>query len=101
RFAIERTAAHASTVFTTVSEVTGIEAEKLLGRLPCAILPNGLNIHGFEAIHEFQGLHRQFKEKIHEFVMGHFFPSYTFDLDRTFYFFTFGRYELRNKGMDW
>jgi len=100
RFAIERTATHASTVFTTVSEVTGIEAEKLLGRLPDVILPNGLNIHRFEAIHEFQGLHRQFKERIHEFVMGHFFPSYTFDLDRTFYFFTSGRYEYRNKGMD-
>src|SRR5207244_12682066 len=31
RFAIERAAAHASTVFTTVSEVTAREAEKLLG----------------------------------------------------------------------
>src|SRR4029453_9709257 len=30
RFAIERSAAHASTVFTTVSDVTGVEAEKLL-----------------------------------------------------------------------
>ena len=32
--------------------------------------------------------------------MGHFFPSYTFDLDNTLYFFTSGRYEYRNKGMD-
>ena len=32
--------------------------------------------------------------------MGHFFPSYTFDLDRTLYFFTSGRYEYRNKGID-
>ena len=32
--------------------------------------------------------------------MGHFFPSYTFDLDHTLYFFTSGRYEYRNKGMD-
>ena len=32
--------------------------------------------------------------------MGHFFPSYTFDLDRTLYFFTAGRYEYRNKGID-
>ena len=32
--------------------------------------------------------------------MGHFFPSYTFDLDRTLYFFTSGRYEYKNKGLD-
>ncbi|HSV13704.1 MAG TPA: glycosyltransferase [Tepidisphaeraceae bacterium] len=100
RFAIERAAAHASTVFTTVSEVTATEAEKLLGRKPDAIVPNGLNIQRFAALHEFQNLHQVYKERIHEFVMGHFFPSYTFDLDRTIYFVTSGRYEYRNKGFD-
>jgi glycogen synthase len=100
RFAIERAAAHSATVFTTVSQVTSFEAEKLLGRPPDLILPNGLNLHRFAALHEFQNLHREFKETIHEFVMGHFFQSYAFDLDRTLYFFTSGRYEYRNKGMD-
>jgi glycogen(starch) synthase len=100
RHQIEKAAAHASTVFTTVSEVTAREAEKLLGRRPDVILPNGLNIQRFAALHEFQNLHRQYKERIHEFVMSHFFPSYTFDLDRTLYLFTSGRYEYRNKGMD-
>jgi glycogen(starch) synthase len=100
RFAIERAAAHASTVFTTVSEVTATEAERLLGRTPDAIVPNGLNIQRFAALHEFQNMHQVFKERIHEFVMGHFFPSYTFDLDRTIYIFTSGRYEFRNKGFD-
>jgi len=100
RFQIEKAAAHASTVFTTVSEVTAREAQFLLGRNPEAILPNGLNIQRFAAIHEFQNLHRQYKEKIHEFVMGHFFPAYTFDLDNTVYLFTAGRYEYRNKGLD-
>jgi glycogen(starch) synthase len=100
RYAIEKTAAHASTVFTTVSEVTAREANKLLGRQADAILPNGLNHQRFAALHEFQNLHRQYKERIHEFVMGHFFPSYSFDLDRTIYMFTSGRYEYLNKGMD-
>ncbi|HEV7298987.1 MAG TPA: glycosyltransferase [Tepidisphaeraceae bacterium] len=100
RYQIEKAAAHASTVFTTVSEVTDVEAEKLLGRKADAILPNGLNIQRFAAPHEFQHLHRQNKEKIHEFVMGHFFPSAPFDLDRTIYLFTSGRYEYRNKGFD-
>ncbi len=100
RFAIERAAAHASTVFTTVSQVTGVESQALLGRVPDVILPNGLNLYRFAALHEFQNLHRQYKEVIHEFVMGHFFPGYSFDLDRTIFLFTSGRYEYRNKGMD-
>ena len=100
RYQIEKAAAHASTLFTTVSEVTSFEAEKLLGRRPDVILPNGLNIQRFAALHEFQNLHRQYKEKLHEFVMGHFFPCYNFDLDRTIYLVTSGRYEYRNKGMD-
>lgn len=100
RFAIERAAAHASTVFTTVSEVTAVEAARLLGRQAEVILPNGLNIQRFTAVHEFQNMHREYKERIHDFVMGHFFPAYEFDLDNTLYFFTSGRYEYRNKGMD-
>ena len=97
---IERAAAHGSHVFTTVSEVTAQECTHLLGRTPDVILPNGLNIERFAAIHEFQNLHQEYKEHIHEFTMGHFFPSYTFDLDTTLYIFTSGRYEYRNKGMD-
>jgi len=97
---IERASAHGAHVFTTVSEVTGRECEYLLGRIPDLILPNGLNIERFTALHEFQNLHLQYKEMIHEFVMGHFFQSYSFDLDKTLYFFTSGRYEYRNKGYD-
>ncbi len=97
---IERAAAHGSHVFTTVSDVTAQECRQLLGRQPDVLLPNGLNIQRFAALHEFQNLHREYKERIHEFVMGHFFPSYSFDLDNTLYYFTSGRYEYRNKGMD-
>jgi glycogen(starch) synthase len=97
---MERAAAHGSHVFTTVSEVTARECETLLGRVPDVILPNGLNIQRFVASHEFQNLHGRYKEKIHDFVMGHFFQSYSFDLDKTLYFFISGRYEYRNKGFD-
>lgn len=100
RFYIERAAAHSATVFTTISDVTAREAQHFLGRKPDYILPNGLNIKRFTALHEFQNLHLRNKEKIHEFLMGHFFPSYSFDLDRTLIIFTSGRYEYRNKGMD-
>ncbi|BDD00135.1 glycosyltransferase [Persicobacter psychrovividus] len=97
---IERAAAHGAHVLTTVSDVTGQECIHLLGRKPDEITPNGLNIERFTALHEFQNLHKEYKEKIHQFVMAHFFPSYTFDLDNTVYFFTSGRFEYKNKGFD-
>jgi len=97
---LERAAAHGAHVLTTVSDVTALECESLLGRRPDLLLPNGLNIERFVAMHEFQNLHLIYKEKINQFVMAHFFPSYTFDLDRTLYFFSSGRYEYRNKGFD-
>ncbi len=97
---IERASAHGAHVFTTVSELTGRECTHLLGRTPDMILPNGLNIQRFEALHHIQNQHLQYKEKIHDFVKGHFFQSYSFELDNTIYFFTSGRYEYHNKGYD-
>ncbi len=97
---IERTAAHNADVFTTVSEVTARECKHLLKRKPDQILPNGLNIERFEVVHQPQVLHAENKEELHRFVMGHFFQSYSFDLENTLYFFTSGRYEYKNKGFD-
>jgi glycogen(starch) synthase len=97
---IEKAAAHAAHVFTTVSDITAEECTHLLERTPDMLLPNGLDIRRFTAIHEFQTLHQQYKERLHEFSIGHFFPSYHFDLDNTLYMFTSGRYEYSNKGMD-
>jgi glycogen synthase len=97
---LERAAAHGCHVLTTVSEVTAEECTHLLDR-PCdVVMPNGLNIERFEALHEFQNLHLQHKLQIHRLVMALFFSSYTFDLDQTLYFFTSGRFEYRNKGFD-
>lgn len=97
---IEYSCAQSSDLFTTVSEVTARECKHLLKRKPDAVLPNGLNIQRFETLYEFQNLHSLYKEQIHRFVMGHFFPSYAFDLDKTIYFFTSGRFEYKNKGFD-
>lgn len=97
---LERLAANDCDVFTTVSDITGKECEFLLGRKPDMILPNGISLPRFLATHELQNLHGQFREKIDEFVMSHFFHSYTFDLNQTVYFFTSGRYEYHNKGYD-
>lgn len=98
--AIEFHSAQSCDLFTTVSEVTARECKHLLKRKPDAVLPNGLNIHRYESDHELQNLHTQHKEGIHQFVMAHFFHSYTFDLQKTIYFFTSGRFEFKNKGFD-
>lgn len=97
---IERLSAHNVDCFTTVSEVTGRECSHLLGKSPDVITPNGLNITRYVAYHEVHNRHELYKDKIHEFVIGHFFNSYDFELDDTLYFFTSGRYEFRNKGFD-
>ncbi|KAG9307288.1 hypothetical protein G9A89_017116 [Geosiphon pyriformis] len=100
RYCVERAAAHCSDVFTTVSQITAYESEHLLKRKPDGVLPNGLNVVKFSAMHEFQNLHAVNKQKIHNFIRGHFYGYYDFDLENTLYFFTAGRYEYRNKGVD-
>ncbi|SPC61101.1 probable glycogen synthase [Ustilago sp. UG-2017b] len=100
RYCVERAAAHCADVFTTVSHITAYESEHLLKRKPDGVLPNGLNVVKFSAMHEFQNLHAVSKAKINEFVKGHFYGHYDFDLENTLYFFTAGRYEYRNKGVD-
>ncbi|KJH41441.1 starch synthase [Dictyocaulus viviparus] len=100
QYCLERAACHSAHIFTTVSEITGLEAEHLLVRKPDILTPNGLNVVKFAAIHEFQNLHALAKEKIHNFVRGHFHGHLDFDLDKTLYFFTAGRYEFSNKGGD-
>ncbi|KAL9009051.1 MAG: hypothetical protein Q9173_005887 [Seirophora scorigena] len=100
RYCIERAAAHSSDVFTTVSHITAYESEHLLKRKPDGVVPNGLNVKKFSAMHEFQNLHQQSKEKIHDFVRGHFYGHNDFEPENTLYFFTAGRYEYRNKGVD-
>jgi glycogen(starch) synthase len=98
--AIERACAHGSHVFTTVSSVTAEECLHLLGRGVDIVTPNALTISSYNLTHDQQRMHGEYKELIHRFTMGHFFPSYSFDLDKTLYFFTSGRFEPRNKGFD-
>jgi glycogen(starch) synthase len=97
---MEKACAHAAHVFTTVSSITGEECAQLLQRAPDIVTPNGLNIAQYYAAHQMQIWHQEYKDRINQFVMGHFFPSYSFDVDKTLYFFTSGRFEPRNKGFD-
>ena len=85
RYCIERSSTHCADVFTTVSHITAYESEHLLKRKPDGVLPNGLNVIKFQAMHEFQNLHSTAKAKINEFVRGHFYGHYNFDLEKTLY----------------
>jgi glycogen synthase len=100
KFLAEKAAALATDVFTTVSEITGMEAEKFLLRRPDIITYNGLDIDKFPTFEDISIKHRISREKIREFLTYYYFPYYTFDLDKNLIFFTIGRYEYHNKGYD-
>ena len=97
---LEKESARVTDVFTTVSHITAEECESLLGTKPHHITPNGLNIERFTSYHGIHIRHDKHRKSIEDFVMGHFFNSQPFDLSKTLYFFTSGRYEHENKGFD-
>lgn len=96
----ERSSANICDIFTTVSEITAIEAENILKRRADILLPNGLNIEKFPTFEEASIRHHLLKRKIKDFLMYYFFPYYTFDLDNTLIYFLCGRYEFHDKGVD-
>ncbi len=100
KFLMEKACAANADAFTTVSEITGIEAEKLLGRKPDVLLLNGLNISNFPSFEEVSIKHKLFKSKMKEFMLYYFFPYYSFDIEDTLIFFIAGRYEFHDKGID-
>lgn len=100
KYSTEKACAANVDVFTTVSEITAIEVEKILGKKPDILLLNGLDVDEFPTYEEAAIMHRENKKKIREFTKYFFFPYYTFDIEETYYFFIVGRYEYKNKGLD-
>ncbi len=100
KFLMERACAQTANIFTTVSEITAIESETILGRKPEVILNNGLTLKKFPTIEETSVKHLMTRDKIREFLTFHFFPYYSFDLRHNLTFFIVGRYEFKNKGLD-
>lgn len=97
---LEKASALKSDIFTTVSKITGLEAEHILGRKPDHLLPNGLDFDKLPDLEEIPYKHAVYKAKIKEFLLPYFFPYYSFDLDNTLFYFISGRYEFKNKGFD-
>jgi len=100
KYLTEKACANTSDVFTTVSEITGMEAEKILGRKPDILVLNGLDIGKFPTIEEALAKHRTCRVKIREFLKFYFYPYYFFDVEHNIILFIVGRYEFHNKGID-
>ncbi|MGV8087171.1 MAG: glycosyltransferase [Candidatus Woesearchaeota archaeon] len=96
----ERAAAMNSDAFTTVSEITGLEAERFLSRKPDVLLYNGLDIDNFPSFEDISIKNKFSKERLQEFLSYFYFPYYTFDMDKNLIFYTVGRFEYHNKGYD-
>jgi glycogen(starch) synthase len=97
---MECACANSADIFTTVSEITSIESEKLLGRKADVLVLNGIDLAKFPTIEETSIKHVTCKNIIREFLTYHFFPYYTFELEHNLIFFFASRYEFHNKGMD-
>src|SRR3989338_1059493 len=97
---VEKNSAMQADAFTTVSEITGMEAMHLLKKKPDVLLPNGLDISKFPTFEEVIIKHKLQRDRIREFMLHYFFPYYTFDPKETLNFFLAGRYEFRHKGID-
>ncbi|MDR3653497.1 MAG: glycosyltransferase [Paludibacter sp.] len=93
----EKNAAHLVDCFTTVSEITGIECEQLLDKVPDIITPNG-----FEDDFVPNGINFAIKrcearvalQKVAETLLGYKLS------ENALFVSTAGRYEYKNKGID-
>lgn len=93
----EKTAAHLVDCFTTVSEITGVECEQLLDKVPHIITPNGFEDDFVPKAKEFDKGRKEARlllKKVAETLLGYAVN------DDALFFSTAGRYEFRNKGID-
>lgn len=96
----EACAAQCADKLTTVSTITGQECKYFLRREPDAITWNGLDVNSQKGMiddNELQSTHKTDREKIMDFVRSYF---YGIDPSKTQIFFTAGRNEYQNKGID-
>ena len=93
KHSMESVAAHEADVFTTVSEITALECEYLLGRKPDVILPNGFGARPVAAEQRQRAREELFK--LAELTTGD-----QYDRENTLIFALAGRYEYTNKGVD-
>ncbi len=97
---LEKACANTCTVLTTVSEITGVECQYFLGRIPDFFLPNGLDMGEYPSFEEVSLKHHYQRGHIREYLFYHFFPYYAFDVKNTLFYFMMARNEFHAKGID-
>ena len=94
---LEKAAAWNADCFTTVSDVTAVECEQLLGRRPDVVTPNGFELNFVPARTKYTSARKAAREKFLKVAEALTGVSYS---DDTFIVATSGRCEYRNKGID-
>jgi glycogen(starch) synthase len=102
KYLIEKNSAKFSDTFTTISNITALEAEAFLKRKVDAILPNGIDLSKFPTFEEISSAHRRNKESILKFILYFLSPYYHkhCPVRNSLIFFLSGRKEIKNKGFD-
>ncbi|MFW5704574.1 MAG: glycosyltransferase [Nanoarchaeota archaeon] len=96
----EKALALSSDCFTTVSKITAEEAEVVYGKTPDVVVPNGLGRDDVMYSGELERKYAHSREFFNKFLKGYFYAFEDFDSDNTQLFFTSGRNEFVNKGVD-
>ena len=99
KFQMERALAHNSDCFTTVSDITADEAEKIYEKAPDIITYNGFDSPN-EDIYTLEKQFQSSRKQIDNFLEKYFYDFYGYSSNSTYLMFTSGRYELKNKGVD-
>ncbi len=97
KHSLEKAAAHAADIFTTVSDITADECEQLLERRPDVVTPNGFEKDFVPGPRKYAQLRKKARARILEVAATLTGTEYTED---TFIIATSGRHEYRNKGLD-
>lgn len=100
RYLLELACVKNCDVFTTVSDITGVEAKYLLKRKPDVILPNGFNLDQYPPLEERAIKHNKYRRIIGHFTRTYFSPYYQVNLYKSLFYYIIGRYEFKNKGID-
>jgi len=102
KYLIEKNSAKFADIFTTISNITAIEAEHFLKRKIDAILPNGIDLAKFPTFEEIATSHKQNKKIILNFLLYFFSPYFQkyCPIRNSLIFFLSGRKEIKNKGFD-
>ena len=95
---LESASARETDCFTTVSEITGMEATHILHMKPDVILPNGFNVHEIPDYNSNRTYYRKNRKKMTTFASQ--FLMKDLSEEDTVIISTSGRYEYHNKGID-